>query len=159
MAQDPHLPRLSFRHTGLFVFLRIRWQSALPLCLPPTLFPLSGKNCLKTQLVIVLSLSHVCSHVMSCHVMSAVMSAAPWTAAHQACLSFTISQSLLKLMPVELVMPSNHLIFGHPFSPCPQYLQPSGSFLMSHLFTSDGQNIRASASASILQEVFKTDFL
>ena len=34
----------------------------------------------------------------------------PWTAAHQASLSFTISQSLLKLMPIESVMPSNHLI-------------------------------------------------
>ena len=36
--------------------------------------------------------------------------ATPWTAAHQASLSFTISQSLLKLMSIELVMPSNHLI-------------------------------------------------
>ena len=35
--------------------------------------------------------------------------ATPWTAAPQASLSFTISQSLLKLMPTELVMPSNHL--------------------------------------------------
>ena len=34
----------------------------------------------------------------------------PWTAAHQASLSFTISQSLLKLMPIESVMPPNHLI-------------------------------------------------
>ena len=34
----------------------------------------------------------------------------PWTAAHQASLSFTISQSLLKLMSVESEMPSNHLI-------------------------------------------------
>ena len=33
----------------------------------------------------------------------------PWTAAHQASLSFTISQSLLKLMSIESVMPSNHL--------------------------------------------------
>ena len=38
----------------------------------------------------------------------------PWTAAHQASLSFTISQSLLKLMSVESVMPSNHLILCHP---------------------------------------------
>ena len=38
----------------------------------------------------------------------------PWTAAHQASLSFTISQSLLKLMPIESVMPSNHLILFHP---------------------------------------------
>ena len=37
-----------------------------------------------------------------------------WTAAHQASLSFTISWSLLKLMFVESVMPSNHLILCHP---------------------------------------------
>ena len=37
-----------------------------------------------------------------------------WTAAHQASLSFTISRSLLKLMSVDLVMPSNHLILCHP---------------------------------------------
>ena len=40
--------------------------------------------------------------------------AATWTAAHQASLSFTISQSLLKLMSIELVMPSNHLILCGP---------------------------------------------
>ena len=38
----------------------------------------------------------------------------PWTAAHQASLYFTISQSLLKLMPIELVMSSNHLILCCP---------------------------------------------
>ena len=38
----------------------------------------------------------------------------PWTAAHQALLSITISQSFLKLMPIELMMPSNHLILCHP---------------------------------------------
>ena len=38
----------------------------------------------------------------------------PWTAACQASLSFTISQSLLKLMSIESVMPSNHLILYHP---------------------------------------------
>ena len=38
----------------------------------------------------------------------------PWTAACQAFLSFTISWSLLRLMPVELVMPSNHLILCRP---------------------------------------------
>ena len=37
----------------------------------------------------------------------------PWTAAHQASLFFTISWSLLKLMSLELVMPSNHLILCH----------------------------------------------
>ena len=38
----------------------------------------------------------------------------PWTAAHQASLSFTISQNLLKLMSIESVMPSNHLILCFP---------------------------------------------
>ena len=42
------------------------------------------------------------------------LSATPWTAAHQASLSFTISQSLLKLMSIRSVMPSNHLILCHP---------------------------------------------
>ena len=41
----------------------------------------------------------------------------PWTAAHQASLSVTISRSLLKLMSIESVMPSNHLILCRPFLP------------------------------------------
>ena len=40
--------------------------------------------------------------------------ATPWTAAHQASLSITNSRSLLKLMSIELVMPSNHLILCRP---------------------------------------------
>ena len=47
--------------------------------------------------------------LLSCSVTSDY--AIPWTAAHQASLSFTISWCLLKLMPIELMMPSNHLIF------------------------------------------------
>ena len=38
----------------------------------------------------------------------------PWTVAHQASLSFTISRSLLKLMSIELEMSSNHLVLGRP---------------------------------------------
>ena len=38
----------------------------------------------------------------------------PWTAVHQASLSITNSWSLFKLMSIELVMPSNHLILCHP---------------------------------------------
>ena len=44
----------------------------------------------------------------------------PWTAAHQASLSNTNSRSLLKLMPIETVMPSNHLILCRPL-----FLMPS----------------------------------
>ena len=40
--------------------------------------------------------------------------ATPWTAGHQASLSITSPQSLLKLMSIESVMPSNHLILCHP---------------------------------------------
>ena len=46
--------------------------------------------------------------------------ATPWTAARQASLSITSSRSLLKLMSIELVMPSNHLILC-----CPLLLPPS----------------------------------
>ena len=47
-------------------------------------------------------------------------SVTPWTAARQACLSITNSQSLLKLMSIELVIPTNHLILC-----CPLHLLPS----------------------------------
>ena len=48
--------------------------------------------------------------------------ATPWTAAHQASLSITNSQSLLKLMSVELVMPSNHLILCRLLLLLPSFL-------------------------------------
>ena len=46
----------------------------------------------------------------------------PWTAARQASLSFTISQSLLKLMSIELMMPSSHLILCRPLLLLPSIL-------------------------------------
>ena len=76
--------------------------------------------------------------------------ATPWTAACQAPLSFTISWRLLKLMSTESVTPSKHLILCRLFSSCLQSFPASGSFLMSRLFASGGQSIRASASASVL---------
>ena len=76
--------------------------------------------------------------------------ATPWTAAHQASLSITHSQSLLKLMFIELVMPSNHLILCHPLLLPLQSFPASGSFQMSQLFASGGQRIGVSASASVL---------
>ena len=47
-------------------------------------------------------------------------------------------------------MPSNHLILCRSFSSCPQFPPASGSFPVSQLFTSGGQSIGASASASVL---------
>jgi len=53
--------------------------------------------------------------VPSVQLLSAVrLFATPWTATHQASLSITNSQSLLKLMSIKSVMPSNHLILCHP---------------------------------------------
>ena len=72
----------------------------------------------------------------------------PWTAAHQAPLSFTISWNLLKFMSIESVMLSHHLILYSFF--CPQSFPASGSFSVSQLFTSGGQSIEASTSASVL---------
>ena len=75
--------------------------------------------------------------------------ATPWTAACQASLSFTIPRSLLKLMSIESVMPSNHLVLCRPLLLLP--FPASESFPMSQLFTSGGQSIGASASRSVLQ--------
>ena len=83
--------------------------------------------------------------------------AALWTAACQASLSITNSRSLLKLVSIESVMPSNHLILC-----CPLLLLPSifpsirvfsnESYQVTHRsgdFTSGGQIIEVSASASV----------
>ena len=80
-----------------------------------------------------------------CSVTKSCLFETPWTAAHQASLSFTVSQSLLKLMCIESVMPSNHLILC-----CPLLLLPSGSFPMNQLFAPGDQSTGASALASFL---------
>ena len=72
--------------------------------------------------------------------------ATPWTAAHQASLSFTISQSLLKLMSIEWVMLSRHLILCRP------PLLPPSIFPSIRVFSdeSGGQSTGVAASASVL---------
>ena len=54
--------------------------------------------------------------------------ATPWTSACQAYLSFTISQSLLKLMSIEQVMPSNHLVLCRPLLFLPSIFPSIGVF-------------------------------
>ena len=72
--------------------------------------------------------------------------ATPWTEACQSSLSITNSQSLLKLMSIESVMPSNHLNLCCHLQSFPA----SGSFPMSHFFASGGQSIGVSTSTSVL---------
>ena len=74
----------------------------------------------------------------------------PWTAAHQASLSFTLSLSLLKFMSIESVRPSNHLIISCLLLLLPSIFPPSRSFPVSQLFASGGQSIGASTSAPVL---------
>ena len=111
------------------------WFSASHPCPPPPSATVS----------FVQSLSRVC------------LFATAWTAARQASLSITNSQSLLKLMSIESVLPSNHLILCRHlllppsiFSSRLQSFPASGSFPMSQFFASGGQRIGVSASASVL---------
>ena len=71
--------------------------------------------------------------------------ATPWTAACQTSLSVTSYWSLLKLMSIESVMPSNNLILCRPLLCLLQSFPAWGSFPMSQFFTSGGQSIGASA--------------
>ena len=73
-----------------------------------------------------------------------------WTVACQTSLSFTNSWSLLKLMSIVLVMPSNNLILCHPLILLPSIFSSIRVFQISQLFASGGQSIGVSASISIL---------
>ena len=76
--------------------------------------------------------------------------ATTWTAAHQASLSIINSQSLLKLVSIESVMPSNHSSSVIPFSSSLQSFPALGSFPVSQVFPSGGQSTAVSISASVL---------
>ena len=81
--------------------------------------------------------------------------AIPWTTAHQASLSFTISQSLLKFTSIESVMPSNHLILSRPL------LLLLSIFPRIRVFSNElalRQSIAASASASVLPKNIQGQF-
>ena len=117
------------------------WKTKWYLFSPVQSHNIKQKSCYNKIILIpqsVQSLSHV------------QLFATAWTAAHQSSLSITNSWSLLKLMSIELVMPSHHLILFVPFSSLLQSFPASGSFPMSQFFASGGQNIGASASSSVL---------
>ena len=154
--QDP--PAFQDRHrTGLGESVTGTWEPARMgqpvsgVCVPakcraqcPTLGRCNERDrhkCTRLKLMIwgssVQSLSSVC------------LFATPWTATRQASLSITKSRSLLKLMYIELVMPSNHLILCRPLL-LPQSFPAAGSFPMSQFFASGGQSTGVSALASVL---------
>ena len=84
---------------------------------------------------------NLCTRCLAAHHIQ--LFATPQTAACQASLSFTISQSLLKLMSIESMMPSNHLILCCPLLLLPSTFPSIKVFTMSQLFASGGQSTGA----------------
>ena len=78
------------------------------------------------------------------------LSVTPWTVACQASLSITNSWSLLKLMSIESVMPSNHLILCHPLLLLTSIFPSIKVFSNESVLHISGQSIGVSASASVL---------
>ena len=125
---------------------------------------LAGEDeCTSIYFSILLSLFlNICTHIIytcayihtytymstCCSLLSSVwLFVTPWTASCQDSLSFTVSRNLLKLMSIELVMPSNHLILCHHLL-LPSIL-PSIRVFSNESFASGGQIIGTSASASV----------
>ena len=82
----------------------------------------------------------------------------PWTVAHQASLSFTIFQSLLKLMPIESVMPSSHNVLH-----CPLFFLPSIFSSIRIFFSESALHVRFAKILKLqhqsFQYIFRVDFL
>ena len=91
----------------------------------------------------------LCGNYLLCVCCCSATHSTPWTAARQASLAFIISQSLLKLMSIQLVIHPAISSSVVPFS-CPQSFPASGSFPISWLFVSGDQSIEASASSAVL---------
>ena len=132
----------------------------------PSSYPLLGALLLLTHWTCSFLYSSLCPamtsteiFISSVHFSRSVMSnsATPWTAARQASLSITNSWSLLKLMSIKSVMPSNHLILCHPLLLLCHPLLLLCSVIPSirvfsneSVLSSGGQSIGVSASASVL---------
>ena len=100
----------------------------------------------------------ICSVQFSSVTQSCPTLVTPWTAAHQASLSITKSQSLLKLIFIESVMPSNHLTLCHPllFPPSifPRIRVFSYESIICIMWTSIGVSVSASVLPMNIQDQF-----
>ena len=130
-------PRLSDSKAPDFNHYIFLWSVTLRAMHHETKY-ISGSSYLAIEKEFVQLLSHVRHFVI------------PWTAACQASLSFTITQSLLKLMSVELAMPFNYLILCHCLLLLPSVFPSIRVFSNESAPTSGGQNIGDSASALAL---------
>ena len=91
-----------------------------------------------------------CVEISSVQSFSPVWLGDSWTAALQASMSITKSWSLLKLMSIKLVMPSNHLFLCYPLLHLPSIFSNIRDFSKQSILLSAGQSIGVSASASVL---------
>ena len=89
------------------IYVHLKLTSLAQVCIVRSIRPRRGRNFLSSP-------NQPQQIILCCSVAVMSDSETPWTAARQASLSFTISQSLLKLMSVESVMPSNHLLLCQP---------------------------------------------
>ena len=127
----------------------------------PILINLSSTQCLEWAFKIQLWLSQFSSGQSLSHVWLFVT---PWTAACQASLSITNSRSLLKLMSIESVMPSNHLILCHPLLLPPSILPSIRVFSSESVLHKGSQSIGVSVSITPSNEYsglisFRIDWL
>ena len=112
-----------FLSAKIIAMMFVKWWLFVSLFIPPLLTEILCKEKLSFSIYLFKHLSNMCldfSINMDLFVIVQSLShvwifATPWTAARQASPSFTISQSLLKLICIESVMPSNHLILYYPF--------------------------------------------
>ena len=126
----------------------VNHEKSLPILCPPPPLPLSIHS--STSCIYGFSSVQLLSRVR--------LFEAPWNAARQATLSIANSRSLLKLMSIESMMPSNHLILCRPLL-LPPSIFPSIRVFSSQFFTSGGQSIGVSASASVLPMNIQDGFL
>ena len=107
---------------GMYTLLYLKWISSKDLLYstghsPPCCGSLDGKGMWGRMDTCLWTAESLCCPpvtITAFVVVVVVQLLPPWTAAHQALLSFTISWSLLKFMSIELVMPSKDLILCHP---------------------------------------------
>ena len=99
-------------------------------------------------------------HVSSVESLSPVpLFATPWTAVCQASLSIINSQKLLRLMSVESVMPSNHLILCHPLLIPPSIFPSIRVFSRVSSLHQVAKVLELQLQHQSFQQIFRTDFL
>ena len=147
--ENANLCNSSWIHLNwFFVKLDFSESSQLPSCLLKMKYASHYINpSLKVILVSVQLLSHV------------QLFATPWTAAYQASLSFINSRSLLKLMSIYSVMPSNHFILCCPYLLLPSIFSSIRVFSNESVLTIVAKVLELQLQHQSFQWIFRTDFL